>query len=122
MRSAASFTIYSQPALHPAPTPAPCRHPLHPAGDCRTSTQAQLMQQLGVGLVIIDRCHNHVLPGSEVRRHYMHHDYASEKRDAWRGPSSFLTSIIEDTALNLMNTLPQIVKPPQCSDQQLKKN
>lgn len=47
-------------------------------------TGATLMQSLGVSLEIIDRCQNHVLPGSKVRRHYLHHDYAEEKREAWR--------------------------------------
>lgn len=46
-------------------------------------TGATMMQQLGVALDIIDRCQNHVLAGSKVRRHYMHHDYADEKRAAW---------------------------------------
>lgn len=46
-------------------------------------TGATMMQQLGVTLDIIDRCQNHVLAGSKVRRHYMHHDYAGEKRAAW---------------------------------------
>jgi hypothetical protein len=43
-----------------------------------------MMQSLGVPLDIIDRCQNHVLSGSKVRRHYLQHDYAEEKRDAWR--------------------------------------
>jgi hypothetical protein len=43
-----------------------------------------MMQGLGVPLDIIDRCQNHVLAGSKVRRHYLHHDYADEKRGAWR--------------------------------------
>ena len=47
-------------------------------------TGATLMQSLGVSLEIIDRCQNHVLPGSKVRRHYLHHEYAAEKREAWR--------------------------------------
>lgn len=46
-------------------------------------TGATIMQSLGISLDIIDRCQNHVLPGSKVRRHYLHHDYATEKRDAW---------------------------------------
>lgn len=46
-------------------------------------TGATVMQQLGVGLDIIGRCQNHVLPCSKVRRHYMHHDYLDEKRAAW---------------------------------------
>ena len=47
-------------------------------------TGATLMQRLGVALDIIDRCQNHVLHGSKVRRHYLHHDYAAEKQEAWR--------------------------------------
>ena len=47
-------------------------------------TGATMMQELGVTLEIIDRCQNHLLGGSKVRRHYLHHDYANEKRDAWR--------------------------------------
>ncbi|MCL2591158.1 MAG: tyrosine-type recombinase/integrase [Betaproteobacteria bacterium] len=46
-------------------------------------TGATMMQQLGIPLDIIDRCQNHVLPGSRVRRHYLHHDYRVEKTDAW---------------------------------------
>nr|WP_314859350.1 tyrosine-type recombinase/integrase [uncultured Undibacterium sp.] len=47
-------------------------------------TGATMMQSLGVPLDIIDRCQNHVLSGSKVRRAYLQHDYAKEKRDAWR--------------------------------------
>lgn len=46
-------------------------------------TGATMMQQLGLSLDVIDRCQNHVLAGSRVRRAYLHHDYAVEKRDAW---------------------------------------
>jgi integrase len=46
-------------------------------------TGATMMQALGVLPDVIDRCQNHVLKGSRVRRHYLHHDYADEKRDAW---------------------------------------
>jgi integrase len=46
-------------------------------------TGATMMQSLGLSLDIIDRCQNHVLFGSKVRRHYLHHDYANEKREAW---------------------------------------
>lgn len=58
-------------------------------------TGATLMQRLGVSLDIIDRCQNHVLPGSKVRRHYLHHDYAIEKRDAWGKLGSHLASILK---------------------------
>jgi integrase len=47
-------------------------------------TASTLMQQLGVQPDVIDRCQNHVLPGSKVRRHYMHYDFADEKRAAWQ--------------------------------------
>ena len=57
-------------------------------------TGATLMQSLGVSLEIIDRCQNHVLPGSKVRRHYLHHDYADEKRDAWRLLGDRLSKIL----------------------------
>ncbi|MCU7376103.1 site-specific integrase [Paucibacter sp. O1-1] len=46
-------------------------------------TSATMMQALGVDPNVIDRCQNHVLQGSKVRRHYMLHDYAEEKRQAW---------------------------------------
>ncbi|HCJ1231069.1 TPA: tyrosine-type recombinase/integrase [Pseudomonas aeruginosa] len=47
-------------------------------------TGATMMQELGIALEIIDRCQNHLLGGSKVRRHYLHHDYAKEKADAWK--------------------------------------
>ncbi|MGG4603683.1 tyrosine-type recombinase/integrase [Paenalcaligenes sp. Me131] len=47
-------------------------------------TGATMMQALGVPLEVIDRCQNHVLAGSKVRRHYMHHDYAKERAEAWQ--------------------------------------
>ncbi len=56
---------------------------------------APMMQQLGVSLDIIDRCQNHVLQGSKVRRHYMHHDYAEEKQAAWSTLSKKLESILQ---------------------------
>lgn len=40
-------------------------------------------QALGISLELIDRCQNHVLPGNKVRRHYVLHDYADEKRAVW---------------------------------------
>ena len=46
-------------------------------------TGATMMQELGVPLDVIDRCQNHVLAGSQVRRHYLHYEYADEKRAAW---------------------------------------
>lgn len=46
-------------------------------------TASTMMQALRVSLDVIDRCQNHVLPRTKVRRHHLHHDYAEEKRDAW---------------------------------------
>ena len=57
-------------------------------------TGATMMQALGVNLDVIDRCQNHVLAGSRVRRHYLHHDYAREKAEAWARLGTQLESII----------------------------
>ena len=45
-------------------------------------TAATMMQALGVPPDVIDRCQNHVLAGSRVRRHYLTHDVADESRMA----------------------------------------
>ena len=47
-------------------------------------TGATMMQAAGTPLDVIDRCQNHVMAGSKVRRAYLHHDYAKEKREAWK--------------------------------------
>jgi len=47
-------------------------------------TAATMMQSLRVSPDVIDRCQNHAMLGSKVRRHYLHYDYADEKREAWR--------------------------------------
>ncbi|MDH0705384.1 tyrosine-type recombinase/integrase [Pseudomonas sp. GD03862] len=57
-------------------------------------TGATLMQELGVNLDIIDRCQNHQLGGSKVRRHYLHYDYAKEKSEAWRVLGEHLIDIL----------------------------
>ena len=57
-------------------------------------TAATMMQALGVAPDVIDRCQNHVLSGSRVRRHYLHHDYADEKRAAWRMLGARIESIL----------------------------
>lgn len=58
-------------------------------------TGATMMQALGVPLDTIDRCQNHVLSGSKTRRHYLHHDYADEKRMAWRLLGERLSEILQ---------------------------
>jgi integrase len=57
-------------------------------------TGATMMQALRSPRDTIDRCQNHILAGSKVRRHYLHHDYASEKRDAWQALGASLGTII----------------------------
>jgi len=57
-------------------------------------TGATMMQALGITLEIIDRCQNHLLGGSKVRRHYLHHDYAKEKTAAWHLLGEHLDSIL----------------------------
>jgi integrase len=57
-------------------------------------TGATMMQSLKVPLELIDRCQNHVLAGSKVRRHYLHHDYADETREAWRILGARLSEIL----------------------------
>lgn len=47
-------------------------------------TGATMMQRLKVPLDVIDRCQNHVIAGSRVRRHYMHYEYLEETTEAWR--------------------------------------
>lgn len=63
-------------------------------------TGATMMQELGVTLEIIDRCQNHLLGGSKVRRHYLHHDYAKEKTEAWHLLGANLDSILSRGTIN----------------------
>lgn len=63
-------------------------------------TGATIMQSLGISLETIDRCQNHVLPGSKVRRHYLHHDYAVEKRDAWQKLGRHLSDVLVPMKIN----------------------
>ncbi|MBH4487170.1 integrase, partial [Pseudomonas aeruginosa] len=63
-------------------------------------TGATMMQELGVTLEIIDRCQNHLLGGSKVRRHYLHHDYAKEKTEAWHQLGDKLAAILASSAIS----------------------
>ena len=47
-------------------------------------TGATMMQLLRISPDVIDRCQNHVMGGPRTRRHYLHHDYQAENREAWR--------------------------------------
>ena len=62
-------------------------------------TAATMMQALAISPDVIDRCQNHVLPGSKVRRHYLHHDYAHEKRAAWQALGQHLDAILTDPSV-----------------------
>ncbi|WP_241073228.1 tyrosine-type recombinase/integrase [Achromobacter insuavis] len=57
-------------------------------------TGATMMQSLGVSLEAIDRCQNHVIQGSKVRRHYLHYDYDKEKASAWNKLGERLEEIL----------------------------
>lgn len=60
-------------------------------------TGATMMQALGVSLDVIDCCQNHVLAGSRVRRQYLHHDYAEEKKRAWNLSGDRLSAVLSST-------------------------
>ncbi|MDR3428217.1 tyrosine-type recombinase/integrase [Silvimonas sp.] len=67
-------------------------------------TGATMMQALGITLEIIDRCQNHLLGGSKVRRHYLHHDYAKEKREAWHLLGQRIEAILDSSNLVTFQT------------------
>jgi integrase len=58
-------------------------------------TGATMMQALGVTPEVVDRCQNHVLKGSRVRRHYLTHPYNVEKREAWNRLGSAIDDILD---------------------------
>jgi integrase len=60
-------------------------------------TAATMMQALGVSPDVIDRCQNHVLAGSRVRRHYLKHEYKDEKREAWRLLGAEIERLLKDS-------------------------
>jgi hypothetical protein len=53
-----------------------------------------MMQLLKIPNDVIDRCQNHVMAGSRVRRHYLHHEYLDEKREAWVSLGDHLERIL----------------------------
>ncbi len=74
-------------------------------------TAATMMQALGVSPDVIDRCQNHVLAGSRVRRHYLQHEYADEKRAAWRLLGVEIEKILGATAPVLAPSQPAAHRP-----------
>lgn len=57
-----------------------------------------MMQQLGVSLDLIGQCQNLVMAGSRVRRDYLHHDCAAEKREAWAKLGERIEGLLDDSA------------------------
>lgn len=70
-----------------------CAHSRPTADICAT-----MMQQLGVSLDLIGRCQNLVMADSCVRRDYLHHDYAAEKREAWARLVERIKGLLDDRA------------------------
>lgn len=52
--------------------------------DLRRTGSSMMLGDLSIPMDIIDRCQNHVIAGSKVRRHYFHHECAEQKREAWK--------------------------------------
>ena len=59
-------------------------------------TGATMMQALRVPPDIIDRCQNHFLGGSLVRRAYQQHEYTEEMRKAWSVLGGRLDALMQD--------------------------
>ena len=66
-------------------------------------TGATLMQQLRIQPDIIDRCQNHYLGGSLVRRSYQQHDYAEEMREAWDTLGARLDELMQKCSTSRAN-------------------
>ena len=56
-------------------------------------TAATMMQQLDIPRDIINLCQHHKI-GSQVDRHYLHHDYKDKQMDAWQRLGKKLTEIL----------------------------
>lgn len=63
-------------------------------------TGSTMMEALGVLPTVIDKCLNHREP-SKLRRTYMRHDYANEKREAWRLLGERIDLLTRDDASNV---------------------
>lgn len=57
-------------------------------------TGATMMQSLKVSRDVINLCQNHVI-GSKVDRHYLHYDYAEEKKNAWLALGNKIEEILK---------------------------
>ena len=61
-------------------------------------TGATMMEGLKVPPHVIDRCQNHALGGSKVRKAYLQHDYRDEMKAAWASLGSRLDAIMLELA------------------------
>lgn len=57
-------------------------------------TGATMMQALDVPTEHINRCQNHKMPGPKAQKHYLHHEFAREKRAAWQRLGDHLDAIL----------------------------
>ena len=59
-------------------------------------TGATMMQSLKIPLDVIDRCQNHIVAGSKIRRHYLKYEYLEEKQNAWELLGERIETIINN--------------------------
>jgi integrase len=64
-------------------------------------TSATMMQKLRVPTDIIDRCLNHKLKSTKAGGHYLHYEFADEKRSAWTALGTQLDQEFEILALKI---------------------
>ena len=73
-------------------------------------TGATQMQKLKVNRDVINLCQNHVI-GSKVDKHYLHHDYAEEKRDAWEKLGVWIESVLADKQQEKVSAINKTEEP-----------
>jgi hypothetical protein len=71
-----------------------------------------MLQALGVHPHVIDRCQNHVMAGSRVRRHYLTHRYAHEKQEAWARLGEAIETILETSLAPIQRGVDARVRAP----------
>jgi len=65
-------------------------------------TGATMMQSLKIPLDVIDRCQNHIVAGSKIRRHYLKYEYLEEKQYAWELLGERIETIINNNNIYLL--------------------
>ena len=68
-------------------------------------TGATMMQALKIPLDVIDRCQNHVLAGSKIRRHYLKYEYLEEKQRAWEALGERIEVIISNNVYQIRKVI-----------------